>query len=71
MALMDKPTGPAPEDQTELSDVVSLEEDGDVEEENIQFSELDSFIESQFRLFWCCILHRKPVQTLKRPKISG
>ena len=36
MALMDKPTGPAPEDQTELSDVVALEEDNDVEQENIQ-----------------------------------
>ena len=49
MALMDKPTGPSPEDQTELSDIVSLQEDGDVEEENIEFSELASFIESQFR----------------------
>ena len=26
MALMDKPTGPAPEDQTESADVVALEE---------------------------------------------
>ena len=31
---MDKPTGPAPEDQTEAADVVALQEDGDVEQEN-------------------------------------
>ena len=35
MALMDKPTGPAPEDQTEAEGVVTLEEDGDVEQEKL------------------------------------
>lgn len=49
MALMDKPTGPAPEDQTESSDVVALEEDGDVEQENLEFSGVASFIETQYR----------------------
>ena len=49
MALMDKPTGPAPEDQTEASDVVALQEDGDVEQENLDYSGVSSFIEGQFR----------------------
>lgn len=49
MALMDKPTGPAPEDTTEAEDVVSLQEEGDVAEENIEYSGLTAFIESQFR----------------------
>ena len=49
MALMDKPTGPAPEDTTEAEDVVALQEEGDVAEENIEYSGLTAFIESQFR----------------------
>lgn len=49
MALMDKPTGPAPEDQTESADVVALEEANDVEQENLDYSGVASFIESQFR----------------------
>ena len=46
---MDKPTGPAPEDQTESADVVALEEANDVEQENLDYSGVASFIESQFR----------------------
>lgn len=49
MALMDKPTGPAPEDQTEAEGVVTLEEDGDVEQENLDYSGVASFVEGQFR----------------------
>lgn len=49
MALMDKPTGPSPEDMTEAQDVVALEEANDVEQENLDYSGVASFIESQFR----------------------
>ena len=49
MALMDKPTGPSPDDATETEQVVALEENGDVEEENIEYSGIASFIESKFR----------------------
>ena len=49
MALMDKPTGSLPEDQTEAEEVVALVEDGDVEQENLDFSGAASFIQGQFR----------------------
>lgn len=49
MALMDKPTGISPEDQTEAEGVISLEEDGDVAQENLDYSGVASFIEGQFR----------------------
>jgi len=49
MALMDKPQDSNPEDATETDRVVYLEEDGDVEEENIQYSGVISFIDGQFR----------------------
>jgi hypothetical protein len=49
MALMDKPTGPSPEDMTEAQDVVALEEAKDVEQENLDYSGVAAFIESQFR----------------------
>ena len=49
MALMDKPTGITADDTSELDITVALEEDGDVEEENLQYSELSSYIEQQFR----------------------
>ena len=49
MALMDKPNGPTPEDQTEAEQVIALEEDGDVEQENLDYSGVASFIEGQFR----------------------
>ena len=49
MALMDKPNGSTPEDQTEAEQVIALEEDGDVEQENLDYSGVASFIEGQFR----------------------
>ena len=49
MALMQKPTAPSPEDTTEPDMVVSLEESGDVEQENVEYSGVVAFIEGQFR----------------------
>ena len=49
MALMDKPTGFDPEDSAEASNVVSLDEDGDVEQENLDYSGLAAYITGQFR----------------------
>lgn len=49
MALMDKPNGSTPEDQTEAEQVIALEEDGDVEQENLDYSGVAAFIEGQFR----------------------
>jgi len=49
MALMDKPTGPSPEDTTESQDVVALEEANDVEQENLDYSGVAAFIEGQYR----------------------
>lgn len=49
MALMDKPTGLDTENITEADNVVALEEDGDVEQENIEYSSLASYISDQFR----------------------
>ena len=49
MALMQKPTGATPEDNTEPDMVVSLEESGDVEQENVEYSGVAAFIEGQFR----------------------
>lgn len=49
MALMDKPTGPSPEDTTESQDVVALEEANDVEQENLEYSGVAAFIEGQYR----------------------
>ena len=49
MALMDKPTGFNTEDSVEAANVVALDEDGDVEQENIEYSGLASYISDQFR----------------------
>ena len=49
MALMDKPSGLDPQEATEADNVVVLEEDGDVEQDNLEYSGLSSFIETQFR----------------------
>ena len=46
MALMDKPL---PEDVTDTTLAVPLEEDGDVVEENTSFSGAVAFVESQYR----------------------
>jgi hypothetical protein len=46
MALMQKPTNPPPEDTTESNMVVSLEESGDVERENIEYSGVAAFVEA-------------------------
>jgi hypothetical protein len=46
---MQKPTGPFPEDTTESNMLVSLEESGDVEQENIEYSGVAAFVEGQFR----------------------
>ena len=46
---MQKPTAQSPEDTTEPDMVVSLEESGDVEEENVEYSGVAAFIEGQFR----------------------
>ena len=48
MALMQKPTGATPEDNTEPDMVVLLEESGDVEQENVEYSGVAAFIEGQF-----------------------
>ena len=49
MALMQKPSDIPIEDTSDLDTSVILEEDGDVEEENLQYSDLASFIKSQYR----------------------
>ena len=46
---MQKPKAQSPEDTTEPDMVVSLEESGDVEEENVEYSGVAAFIEGQFR----------------------
>jgi len=46
---MDKPSGLDPQEATEADNVVVLEEDGDVEQDNLEYSGLSSFIETQFR----------------------
>ena len=49
MALMDKPTDLQPENATEMDSVIALEEDGNIEEENAEYSGVVSFIETQFQ----------------------
>jgi len=49
MALMDKPSDLPLEETSEISNVISLDEDGDVEQENHEYSGVVSFVESQFR----------------------
>ena len=49
MALMQKTTGLSPEDTTESAMVVSLEEGGDVEQENTEYSGVAAFVEGQSR----------------------
>jgi hypothetical protein len=49
MALMDRPENSNMEDATETDRVVALEEDGDVEQENTEYSGVVSFIDGQFR----------------------
>lgn len=49
MALMDKPTNLNPEDATDTDTVVALDEDGNVEEENTEYSGVVAFVNSQFR----------------------
>ena len=49
MALMDKPTDTNPEDSTEATNVVSLDENGDVEQENLEYSRLSEYVSDQFR----------------------
>ena len=46
---MQKPKAQSPEDTTEPDMVVSLEESGDVEQENVEYSGVAAFIEGQFR----------------------
>ncbi len=49
MALMQKPSDLDPEDTTEAQAMVALAEEGDVEEENLQYSGVAGFVEDQFR----------------------
>ena len=49
MSLMDKPQNINPEDSTETDQVVSLQEDGDVEQENTEYSGITAFIQGHFR----------------------
>ena len=44
MALMQKPSDLDPEDTTEAQAMVALAEDGDVEEENLQYSGVAGFV---------------------------
>ena len=46
---MDKPTDTNPEDSTEATNVVSLDESGDVEQENLEYSRLSEYVSDQFR----------------------
>ena len=46
---MDKPTGTNPEDSMEATNVVSLEEGGDVEQENQEYSGLSNYVSDQYR----------------------
>ena len=46
---MDKPTDTNPEDSTEATNVVSLDENGDVEQENLEYSRLSEYVSDQFR----------------------
>ena len=48
MALMDKPVGMSPEESTEADAVVALDETGDVEAENLEYSGVSSFVISQY-----------------------
>ena len=48
---MQKTTGLSPEDTTESAMVVSLEEGGDVEQENTEYSGVAAFVEGQSRGF--------------------
>jgi hypothetical protein len=49
MALMQKPTDVDPENMTETATVTALEEDGDVEQENTEYSGIAAYVEGQFR----------------------
>ena len=49
MALMQKPTGATPEDNTEPDIMVLLEESGNIEQENVEYSGVAAFIAYQFR----------------------
>jgi hypothetical protein len=49
MALMQKPTGATPEDNTEPDMVVLLEESGNIEQENVEYSGVAAFIAYQFK----------------------
>ena len=48
MALMDKPAGLSPEQSTEPAAVAALEETGDVAQENLEYSGVAAFIQSQY-----------------------
>ena len=49
MALMDKPTNSPSDDQVDTDQVVSLDEDGNPEMENQEYSGLVSFIDSAYK----------------------
>ena len=49
MAIMQKPEDLNPADTTETDVVVPLEEDGDFEAENLEYSGVAAYVESQFR----------------------
>ena len=46
---MQKPTGATPEDNTKPDMVVLLEESGNIEQENVEYSGVAAFIAYQFR----------------------
>ena len=48
MALMDKPQGLSPEEATEADAVVALDETGDVEVENLEYSGISAYVRSQY-----------------------
>ena len=49
MALMDKPVGMSPEEATEADAVIALDETGDVEQENLEYSGISAFVDGQYR----------------------
>ena len=49
MALMDKPIDPNPEEASETDNVIALDENGDVEQENLEYSGVVSFVQNQYR----------------------
>tara|TARA_B110000208_G_C11323400_1_gene267182 strand:- start:184 stop:402 length:219 start_codon:yes stop_codon:yes gene_type:complete len=51
MALMQKPADVDPENITEADMVLALDEDGDVEQKNTEYSDIAAYVKDQVRRF--------------------